>query len=115
MYNPTILDHFASPRNVGKLPDANAVGQAGEPGRGNYLVLYFKLEGEVISACGFETFGCAPAIAAASVVTELVKGRRVAEALTLTAEELDAALGGLPLGRQHCAGLAIAALRAALQ
>jgi nitrogen fixation NifU-like protein len=108
------MDHFADPRNVGALPDADIVGTAGEPGRGNYIVLYFKLDGEVIVECGFETFGCAPAIAAGSMVTELMKGRSVAEALKLTPEELESALGGLPLGRRHCAGLAVEALREGL-
>lgn len=114
MYNATILDHFASPRNAGELPDADVVGTAGEPGRGNYMVLYFKLDGDVISECRFQTFGCAPAIAVGSVVTELVKGRSVAEALALTPDRLEEALGGLPLGRKHCAGLAVEALRAGL-
>lgn len=114
MYNATIMDHFSNPRNVGKLEDADAIGTAGTPGRGNYMVLYFKLDGDVISECSFQTFGCAPAIAAGSVVTELAKGKRVEEALALTSEELDEALGGLPLGRKHCAGLAVEALRAGL-
>lgn len=110
MYNATIMDHFSNPRNVGELVDADAVGTAGTPGQGNYMVLYFKLNGAIISECGFQTFGCAPAIAAGSVLTELVKNTHVEEALAITPGQLETALGGLPLGRRHCASLAVEAL-----
>lgn len=113
-YSATVMDHFASPRNVGELPDADAVGKAGEPGRGNYMVLYFRLDGDVITHCRFQTYGCAPAIAAGSVVTEMVTGKVVGEALKLTPEQVEDELGGLPLGHRHCAALAVQALRAAL-
>ena len=115
MYSATVLDHFHNARNVGALEAPDAVGVAGEPGRGNYLVLHLRLAGERITACGFQTFGCAPAIAAGSLLTELIKGRTVAEALALTPRQLEEALGGLPLGRRHCAALAVAALQEALQ
>ena len=112
-YSAVVMDHFASPRNVGELSDADVVGKAGEPGRGNYMVLYFKLDGDRIAECAFMTYGCPPAIAAGSLVTELVRGKQVAEAMELTPAQVEEALGGLPLGRKHCAALAIEALHAA--
>ncbi len=115
MYSAIVLEHFHNARNVGLLENPDAVGVAGEPGRGNYMVLHLQLYGDTITACGFQTFGCAPAIAAGSMVTELVKGCTVAGALALTPEELEQALGGLPLGRRHCAALAIQALHDALE
>ena len=111
MFSDIIMQHFAEPRNVGELDSPDAVGVAGEPGRGNYMVLHLRLADDRITECGFLTFGCAPAIAAGSVITELIKGKAVAEALRLTADEVEEALGGLPLGRKHCAVLAIDALR----
>jgi nitrogen fixation protein NifU and related proteins len=115
MYSATVLDHFHNARNVGALEAPDAVGVAGEPGHGNYLILDLQLSGDRITACGFQTFGCAPAIAAGSLLTELIKGRTVAEALALTPAQLEEALGGLPLGRRHCAALAIEALHDGLR
>lgn len=114
VYSRAVLDHFHAPRNVGELPAPDAVGTAGEPGRGNYMVLHLNLHQDHIVACGFLTFGCASAIAAGSCLTETIKGKPVAEALQLTPEALETALGGLPLGKRHCAALAIQALHAAL-
>jgi nitrogen fixation NifU-like protein len=113
MYSAIVMDHFGSPRNVGELDHPDAVGAAGQPGRGNYMVLHFRVDGGRIVQCGFLTYGCPPAIAAGSLLTELVKGKRVEDALELTPAELEEALGGLPLGRKHCAALAIEALHAA--
>jgi nitrogen fixation NifU-like protein len=113
-YSPTILDHFSNPRNVGELLDADAVGTAGTPGRGNYLVLYLKLAEGCITDCGFLTYGCPPAIAAGSVLTELLKGMPTEQARNISAADIEAALGGLPLGKKHCAALAAEALKGAL-
>ena len=113
MYSTPVLDHFHSPRNAGALSAPEVIGTAGEPGRGNYIVLHLKLTQNRITECGFLTFGCPSAIAAGSCLTEMVKGRRVEEALSVTPEDLERALGGLPLGRRHCAALAVEALRQA--
>ena len=115
MYSATVLDHFARPRNVGVLEDASAVGHGGIPGRGNYLVLYLRIERARISEARFQTYGCPAAIASGSILTELVTGRTVAEVGAFEEEYLTEKLGGLPLGREHCAQLAVTALRAALE
>lgn len=111
MYSEAVLDHFHNPRNAGALANPDAIGTAGEPGHGNYMVLHLKLAGNRIVGCGFLTFGCAPAIAAGSAITEMVKGKPVQEALRLTPQDVEDALGGLPLGRRHCASLAVQALQ----
>ena len=114
MFSETIVQHFAHPHNVGELASPDAVGVAGTPGRGNYMVLHLKLTDGRISECGYLTFGCAPAIAAGSVFTEMIKGQTTEAALAITADDLEQALGGLPPGRKHCAVLAVDALRNAL-
>ena len=114
MYSEIVMDHFQNPRNAGELTDADAVGKAGEVGRGNYVVIYLRLEGGCIAQTGFLTYGCAPAIAAASVLTEMIQGDRPEGARQISAETLQKALGGLPLGRRHCAAQAIEALREAI-
>lgn len=114
MFSDTVMDHFTNPRHVGTLASPDAVGKAGTPGRGNYMVLQLRVDGDRIVDCAYMTFGCPPAIAAGSVLTEIILGMRTGDALRITAEHLEEALGGLPLGRRHCAALAVQALRAAL-
>ncbi|MEA3401435.1 MAG: iron-sulfur cluster assembly scaffold protein [Armatimonadota bacterium] len=114
MYSEQVMKHFANPRNMGALEDADGEGRAGEPGRGNYMIVWVKLDGERIERLGFKTYGCPPAIAAGSCITEMATGRTVQGALSITREELIEALGGLPLGREHCAALAIEALTDAI-
>lgn len=114
-YSSIVLDHVTSPRNVGSLADANAVGRAGVQGQGNYLVLYLKIEGEEIKRASFQTYGCPAAIASGSLMTSWLKGKTIEEAKNFTAEELKSALGGLPLGKEHCPRLAISALQDALR
>ena len=114
MYSLQVQEHFANPRNCGELADADGQGCAGQPGRGNYMIIWARLDGERVAALGFKTYGCPPAIAAGSVVTEMALGKPIAEALSISREELLEALGGLPLGREHCAALAIEALTQAL-
>ena len=110
MYSDQVKEHFANPRNMGELEEADAEGRAGEPGRGNYMIIWVRVEGERIAETGFKTYGCPPAIAAGSCVTEMAKGRTVQQALKITREEVIEALGGLPLGREHCAALAVESL-----
>jgi len=115
MYSVQVQEHFANPRNCGELAEADGEGCAGRPGRGNYMIIQARVEGGRVAALGFRTYGCPPAIAAGSCITEMALGRPVAEALGITRAELLEALGGLPLGREHCAALAIEALTAALE
>jgi len=114
-YSAVVRDHFLKPRNVGSLHDADAVGIEGQPGGGPHMQIYVKLEGDRISEIGFLTYGCAASIASCSMLTEMVKGRAVEEALGITRDDLAEALGGLPLGKEHCSEMAVSALRKALE
>ena len=113
-YNDKVMDHFMHPRNVGELPDASGIGTVGNPVCGDVMKMYIKVENDVIVEAKFKTFGCGAAISTSSMVTELVKGKSIAEALTITNNAVADALGGLPAVKLHCSVLAEQALRSAL-
>lgn len=113
MYSAQVLEHLDNPRNVGTLADA-AHGVASNPVCGDVLHLYLKIEDDQIAAARFQVEGCPPSIAAGSVLTELLVGQSIATVRQLKAKDLAAALGGLPRNKDHCAVLAVDALRAAL-
>ncbi|MDH7568033.1 MAG: iron-sulfur cluster assembly scaffold protein [Armatimonadota bacterium] len=111
-YTETVLDHFRNPRNVGDLPDADVVGEVSNPVCGDTMRVALKLdeEGRIVDV-RFKTFGCAAAIAASSMATEMMKGKTLEEALRdVTRESITAALGGLPEAKVHCSVLASDAL-----
>ena len=114
MYSEKVMDHFENPRNVGEIPDANAVGQVGNAKCGDIMKMYMKIEDDVIVDCKFKTFGCGAAIATSSMATELVKGKTVEEAKQLTNKAVMEALDGLPPAKVHCSVLAEEAIEAAL-
>ncbi len=114
MYSDVVLDHFSNPRNVGELPDADGVGDFGSPVCGDYMHITIKVAGERIADVKFKTFGCAAAIASSSMMTEMVKGKTLAEAAKVTDEAVAEALGGLPPQKMHCSNLAADALRVAI-
>ncbi|MBQ1704717.1 MAG: Fe-S cluster assembly scaffold protein NifU [Clostridia bacterium] len=113
-YSKKVMDHFAHPRNVGELPDANAVGMVGNQKCGDIMKMMLKIENDVIVDVKFQTFGCGAAVATSSMATEMVKGKTVQEALTLTNKAVMEALDGLPPVKVHCSVLAEEAIRAAL-
>jgi nitrogen fixation NifU-like protein len=115
MYTPIAMDHFQNPRNAGELPDANAVGRAASGTYGVVFKLYLKIEGGKVEKAAFKTFGCGAAIAASSVLTEMVKGKTLDELKGITNEKVNEALGGLPPFKMHCASLAEEVLKAALE
>ena len=114
MYSEKVIDHFTNPRNVGEMPDANAVGQVGNPKCGDIMKMYLKIENDVIVDVKFQTFGCGAAVATSSMATEMVKGKTIEEALKLTNKAVAEALDGLPPVKMHCSVLAEEAIKSAL-
>jgi len=115
MYSPVVMDHFHSPRNVGDLPDADGVGNAGNPISGNTIALYLKIADGTVTDAKFRTFGCAASIAASSMVTEWVIGRTAEEAATIENHTIADALGGLPPTKMHCSAMAADGVREAIE
>lgn len=115
MYSEKVMEHFRNPRNVGEIPDADGVGKAGNPICGDVMAIYIKVEDDVIVDIKFQTFGCGAAIATSSMVTELVKGKTIEEALRITNRTVAEALGGLPPVKMHCSLLAEQGLKAAIE
>ena len=111
LYSATVMDHFHHPRNVGCLDPCDARGTSGTPGNGPFMLFTARLDGERVAEVRFQTYGCGPAIAAGSLMTELVAGRALADTAHLTREEIVAALGGLPEEKLYCADLAVEAWR----
>ena len=101
MYSAKVMEHFANPHNVGELPDANGVGEVGNPKCGDIMRMYLKIENNVIVDVKFLTFGCGAAIATSSMAPDLIKGKTVDEALKLTNKAVVEALEGLPPIKAH--------------
>jgi nitrogen fixation NifU-like protein len=116
MYTEKVLDHFSHPRNMGEMEDANGVGMVGNAKCGDIMQMFLKVNDDgVIEDVSFKTFGCGAAIATSSMATELVKGKKVEEALKLTNSAVVEALEGLPPQKIHCSVLAEEAIKAALE
>lgn len=115
MYNQKVVDYFMNPRNAGRIENADAIGEVGNPKCGDVMKIYLKInpQSEVIEDIKFETFGCAAAIATSSMVTELAKGRTLRDALKITNKEVADELGGLPPAKLHCSLLAQEGIQAA--
>ncbi|HLD41095.1 MAG TPA: Fe-S cluster assembly scaffold protein NifU [Candidatus Omnitrophota bacterium] len=114
-YSEKVMDHFLHPRNIGEIPDASGVGNVGNPVCGDIMRLYIKVDNEKIIDVKFKTFGCGAAISTSSMVTEMVKGRTIAEAMEITNKAVAEALGGLPAVKMHCSVLAEEALKSAIE
>jgi nitrogen fixation NifU-like protein len=115
LYSEKVIEHFTNPRNVGEIPDADGVAEVGSRQCGDIMKIYIKVVDDVITDIKFRTFGCASAIASSSVMTEMIKGKTIEEALKLTNKEVVDELGGLPPAKVHCSVLAEEAIRAAIK
>jgi nitrogen fixation NifU-like protein len=115
MYNDKVMDHFFHPRNVGEIENADGTGQVGNPVCGDVMRLTIKVKDDKIEDVKFRTFGCGAAIATSSMVTELVKGLTLDEAMKVSNKAVAEALGGLPPAKLHCSNLAADALHEAIE
>ena len=115
VYSEQVMEHFRNPRNVGEIENADGVGKVGNPVCGDIMELSIKVKDGRIDDAKFRTFGCGAAIATSSMVTELVKGKTIEEALEVSNKAVVEALGGLPPVKMHCSVLAEQALRSAIE
>jgi len=114
LYSDKVMDHFANPRNMGELEDADGVGEVGSPACGDIMKMFIKVEEGKISDIRFKTFGCGAAVATSSMATELIKGKSIDDALKLTNKAVVEALEGLPAIKLHCSVLAEQAIKTAI-
>jgi nitrogen fixation NifU-like protein len=115
LYSEQVMEHFKNPRNVGEIEDPDGIGHVGNPVCGDIMELYIKVNNGTIVDAKFKTFGCGAAIATSSMVTEMVKGKSIEEALKVSNRAVAEALGGLPPVKMHCSVLAEEALKSAIE
>ena len=115
LYSEKIMEHFKNPRNVGEIENPDGVGHVGNPVCGDIMELYIKVKDGIIVDAKFRTFGCGAAIATSSMVTEMVKGKNIEEALKISNKAVAEALDGLPPVKMHCSVLAEEALKSAIE
>ena len=115
LYSEKVMDHFRNPRNLGKMDDADGIGEVGNAKCGDIMKMYIKVKDGIIEDVKFNTFGCGSAIASSSMATELIKGKPLSQALELTNKAVAEALDGLPAHKLHCSVLAEEAIKAAIE
>ncbi|HON34552.1 MAG TPA: Fe-S cluster assembly scaffold protein NifU [Synergistales bacterium] len=115
MYTEKVMELFMNPKNAGRMEDPDGVGEVGNPRCGDIMKIYIKVKDDRIADISFETFGCASAIASSSMVTEMVKGLTLDEALAISNKDVVNALGGLPPQKVHCSLLAEEGIQAAIE
>jgi nitrogen fixation NifU-like protein len=113
-YSEKVMDHFASPRNVGTIENADGVGEIGNPACGDIMTFYIKVHDGRLEDIKFQTFGCGAAIAVSSMISEMAIGKTLDEALQITNRNVAEALDGLPKNKLHCSNLGADALHAAI-
>lgn len=114
-YSEKVMDHFQNPRNVGEIPNADGVGEVGNPVCGDMMTFYIKVKDNKLEDVKFKTFGCGAAIAVSSMVSEMAKGQTIDEALKITNASVAKELGGLPPNKLHCSNLGADALHKAIE
>ena len=115
LYSEKVMEHLYHPHNVGKIEDADGIGQVGNAKCGDIMRMYIKVDNDVITDVKFNTFGCGSAIATSSMATDMIKGRPIRDALTLSNQAVVEALDGLPARKIHCSVLAEEAVKAAVK
>ena len=115
LYSEKVMDHFTHPRNLGKMDDADGVGEVGNAKCGDIMKIYIKVENDIITDVKFNTFGCGSAIASSSMATEMIKGKPISEALELSNKAVVEALDGLPAHKLHCSVLAEESIKSAIK
>ena len=115
MYSEKVMEHFTEPRNVGEIPDADGIGEVGNPKCGDLMKIFLKIEEDRVKDIKFKTFGCGAAIATSSMVTEMAKGSTLEEAMQISNKAVAEALDGLPPQKMHCSNLAADALHEAIK
>jgi nitrogen fixation NifU-like protein len=114
-YSKKVMEHFAAPRNVGEIEDADGTGEIGNPVCGDMMTFYIKVKDDAIEDVKFKTFGCGAAIAVSSMVSEMAKGKTLDEAMKITNKDVAKELGGLPKNKMHCSNLGADALHLAIE
>lgn len=115
MYSKVVMEHFNNPHNAGIIEDADGVGEVGNPVCGDMMTFYIRVKDDVIADIKFQTFGCVAAIAVSDIVSDMAKGKTLAEAQKITKKVVAEALGGLPPNKMHCSNLGADALALAIQ
>jgi len=115
MYTPKVMEHFSNPHNVGEIPDADGVGEVGNPVCGDMMTIYLRIKDNKIEDIKFKTFGCAAAIATSSIITEMARDKTLEDALKISRNDVAKELGGLPPQKLHCSNLAADALKLAIE
>jgi nitrogen fixation NifU-like protein len=115
MYTEKVMDHFRNPRNMGEIKNPDGFGKVGNPTCGDVMAIYIKVKNERIIDIKFKTYGCTAAISTSSVLTEMVKGKTIEEAIKITRDDVANELGGLPAIKMHCSNLAADALKEAIK
>ena len=115
MYTEKVMEHFTNPSNTGEIPDADGIGEVGNPVCGDMMTFYIKVDDNIITDVKFKTFGCVAAISVSSMVSEMAKGKTLRAAKTITNKSVAAALDGLPKEKMHCSNLGAEALGKAIE
>jgi len=115
LYSDKVMEHFRNPRNVGEIESPDGIGHVGNPVCGDIMELYIRVENGIITDAKFKTFGCGAAVATSSMVTELVRGKSIEDALGISNRAVAEALDGLPPIKMHCSALAEEALKSAIE